>query len=221
MRRDARFIAGRADEAEVEQLDPPAGRLEPHVPGLDVAVDQAMLVRRGQALCGLAADAQDLGQRQPGLLGNAVLQRLATQQRHGEERHAAFLADLVDRHDVVVLKGGRCPRLAEEAHQVVRVKRQLRAHRLERDLAAELHVLGAEDDPHTPGPKDIKHPVRPEPAELSRIPRAPARREGAGAPGPGPSPHPSCRSGRRIPRSCPMKCSCPAGRLPEALQGSD
>ncbi len=130
-----------------------------------------------QPLCGLPADSQDLGQRQPGLLGEAVFQRLATEQRHSEERHAAFLADLVDRYDVVVLKGGRCPRLAEESREVLGGDRQLRADRLERDLTVELRVLGAEDNPHAPGPEDIEHPVRPEPAEFPRLPRRRERRE--------------------------------------------
>ena len=44
-----------------------------------------------------------------------VVQRLALEERHGQEGDAAVLADLIDGDDVVVLDGGRGPGLAQEA----------------------------------------------------------------------------------------------------------
>ena len=50
-----------AGQAEIDDLDPAPPLLQPDVGRLDVAVDQAPGVGRGQALGDLPADAQHLG----------------------------------------------------------------------------------------------------------------------------------------------------------------
>src|SRR3989442_296520 len=97
-------------QAEVQNLDTAFARLEPDVAGLDVAVDQALIVSGGQPVSDLAADAQDLARRQDRLASQPVAQRLALQKLHGEKEDAALLTDLVDAHDVVVGKLGGRPR---------------------------------------------------------------------------------------------------------------
>src|SRR5262249_44439020 len=53
-----------AGQAEVQELGPPAGGLQPDVGRLDVAGQQAVGLGRGQAGGGLAAQAEGLGQGQ-------------------------------------------------------------------------------------------------------------------------------------------------------------
>jgi hypothetical protein len=183
-------------QAEVEDLDPanrgrpslasrgrqpaeggPAGRrprlagplLQPDVARLDVAVDQAALVRRRQPLGDLPADAQHLVQRQrPPGPDQALLQRLAAEQRHRQERHPPVLIDLVHRDDVVVLDGRDRLGLAHEAPAGVLVRGQLRPDHLERDVPLEAQVLGQEDDAHAAGPQPLQDAVIPQPADLVR-----------------------------------------------------
>ena len=151
-------VGGVPDQAEVE--DPHAdlrnGRprlarsgFEPDVGGLDVAVDQAAGVGRRQSLRDLPADPQALNQRQRLLAAEAVLQRLAGQQGHGDEGNAAVLADLIDGNDVVMAGGGGRPALAQEAAAGRIARGQTGQHRLERDGPAQDGIFRAEDDAHT------------------------------------------------------------------------
>ena len=97
--------AGGAGQAEVEDLDAARSRrLQPDVGRLDVAVDQAALVGRRQALGrspGRCAAPPASGSLPLAL--EAVVERLAFEELHGQEGDAAVLADLVDGDDVVVL----------------------------------------------------------------------------------------------------------------------
>ena len=56
------------------------------------------------ALGDLPADAQHFRQRQLGFALEAVIERFAFQELHGQEGDAAVLADLIDGDDVVVLE---------------------------------------------------------------------------------------------------------------------
>jgi len=86
----------------------PGGLIEPlfssqTLAGFDVAVDETAVVGRFQPLGHLTADAQDLRRRQLSALLEPIVQRLALQEFHGQERDAAFFANLVDGDDVIVL----------------------------------------------------------------------------------------------------------------------
>ena len=129
-------------------------------------MDQLPLVRRRQTQRDLAADAQHLGHRQLALALQALVERLAFEELHGQEGHAAVLADLVDGDDVIVLDRCRRPRLAQEALPGRCAGGQRRQHRLERHQPRQLRVLGPEDDAHAARPQHLQHPVGPEPAQF-------------------------------------------------------
>ena len=134
-------------------------------------MDQAVFVRRRQALRRLPADPQHLRQRQPALALQPGVQALALQQRHGQERHALLLADLVDGHDVVVGDRGGQLRLAQEAPPRSGAGRQGRLHRLQGDVPPQPGVFGQEDDAHAARPQHLQHAVVAQPAHLVRLPR--------------------------------------------------
>ena len=75
-------------------------------------------------------------------------QRLALEQLHRDEVLALVLVDLVDGADPGVVEGGSGAGLALEALERGRVLRHLRGQELERDVAAELRVLGLVHDAH-------------------------------------------------------------------------
>ena len=107
--------SGGSGQAEVEDLHAVRLRLQPDVGRLDVAVDQPALVGRRQSPRHLPADAEHLGQRELALALQSRVERLAFEELHGQEGHAAILADLVDGDDVVVLDRRRGSGLAQEA----------------------------------------------------------------------------------------------------------
>jgi hypothetical protein len=156
-----------AGQAEIDDPDPTPPLLQPHVRRLDVTVDQPPGVGRGQAVGDFPADAQHLGQRQPaaGPL-QPLFERLAAEQLHGQERHAAVLADLIDGDDVLVLDGRGQPGLAQEAAVELGVGRQGRPHDLQGHRAAEVGVLGLEDDAHGADPQDLQDAVGTQAAQL-------------------------------------------------------
>ena len=94
-------------EAEVENLDAAVAGDE-EVLGLQVAVDDALLVRRGQAAGDLdrVVDRLARGQR---AARERVAQRLALEQLGDDVRHAGVGADVVDGQDVRVVERRRPP----------------------------------------------------------------------------------------------------------------
>jgi hypothetical protein len=99
-------------QAEVQQLH--ARLRQHHVAGLEVAVDDALLVRGGQRLGNLRPDLERLRQRQRALL-QPVGERFAGEVLHDEVGPAILLPHVVERTDVGVLESGDGPRLALEA----------------------------------------------------------------------------------------------------------
>ena len=107
-------VGGGAGQAEVGELDPLDAVLQQDVGRLDVAVDQALGVRGGQAGGRLHADPQDLRQRERPVAVEPVLERPAGDVLHDQERQPGRLDHGVDRDDVLVHDRRRGPRLAEE-----------------------------------------------------------------------------------------------------------
>ena len=158
----------RLGQAEVEDFHPARLPVEPDVARLNVAVDQLAFVGGGQSRGRLPADAQHLGQRQPAFALQPIFQRLALQERHGQEGHAPVFIHMVDRDDVLVLDGGRGLGLAQEALPGGGVAGQRGPNDLEGHAAPELPVLGLEDDAHAPGAEYLEDAVPSQPADLAR-----------------------------------------------------
>ena len=164
--RELAFRSGGSGQAEVQDLHAVGFRLQPDVGRLDVAVDQPALVGRRQSQGHLPADAQHLGHRELALALQSHVQRLAFEKLHGQEGHAAILADLVNGDDVVVLDRRRGSGLTQEALPGTLAGSQGRQHRLEGNDPIQMRVLGAEDDAHAPDSEDLQDTVRAKPAQF-------------------------------------------------------
>ncbi len=138
-----------ARDAEVRHLDA-ALVVDEHVVRLDVSVDDAVPVRvaeRGEHLADVGdGDGHGTGAaRDDQLLEGAPLDVL-----HDDEVRALGLAPVVDGDDVRVGEPRRMGRLAAEALDELHVVRVPLVEHLDRDLAAELLVLGEPDVGHAP-----------------------------------------------------------------------
>ncbi len=126
----------RLGEAEVEDLDLSVGR-ELHVGGLEVAVDDPLLVRGLERLGDLPRDGEGLVERERAAL-QPFGEVFALDELHDEGADAARLLEAVDRGDVGVLQLGEDLRLALEAREAVGVRGERLGEDLDRDLALQL-----------------------------------------------------------------------------------
>ena len=131
---------GQLREAEVEDLDAAVSGHE-EVLGLQVPVDDALLVGGGQALGDLGGVVDGLA-RGEAPSGELRAQRLALEQLLNDVGSAIVLADVVDDRDVGVVEHPRRPGFLLEALQPVRVSREGSRKDLDRDVAAEPRVSG-------------------------------------------------------------------------------
>ena len=150
-------------QAEVEDFDV-AVRADFDVGWLQVAVDQAALVRRFERVGDLERDPQRLGQRHSAA-GNPRRQILSLDQLHDQRRDLApFVAwqfcDFVDLGDVGVTQGGERLGFAFEARQPLRVCGEEFGEDLDGDVAIEPRVARAIDLAHTTGAKGRDNGVR-------------------------------------------------------------
>jgi hypothetical protein len=103
------------------KVEEPGPRLRQHdVSGLQVAVDDALLVSRGQGIRDLPGHLEGLVKRQRSLL-EAIGQGLANQVLHDEEGLSAFFADVVQRTDVGMSEHGDRLGFALEAGLQLRI----------------------------------------------------------------------------------------------------
>jgi hypothetical protein len=134
-----------ARDAEVDDLDrvvPLADRQEHDVVGLDVEVDDALLVRRAERLRDLAQDGQRARPFDAGRLAQHAAERLPVEVLHDEEDPSVGeLAEVRDVTDVGAAGLGGRPRLAAELLQRLGVARDVGPQQLERDLLLEVDVL--------------------------------------------------------------------------------
>ncbi len=126
-----------------------AARAHEDVGGLDVAMDDPLGVRGVERVGDLDAEIEDLLQLER-LALDAVLERLAFQELHGDEALALVFADFIDGADVGMVERRGGARLALEARQRLLVAGDIFGQELERHHAAELGVLGLVDHAHAP-----------------------------------------------------------------------
>jgi hypothetical protein len=82
-----------------------------------------------------------------------VLQGLAIQKLHGNERLATLLADIVDRADVGMVQGRRCLRFPAEPLQRLPVLGHVFGQELQGHKTVKPGVLGLVDNPHATAPE--------------------------------------------------------------------
>ena len=136
-------------DAEVEDLDPPVVRDE-QVVGLQVAVDDALVVRGGEPLGDLARVVDGLARRQRAAV-QAAAQRFAFEQLRDDVGRAVVDADVVDGQDVRVIELPGGARLLLEAMQPARIRRERLGDQLDRDVAPETRIARAVDLAHAAG----------------------------------------------------------------------
>jgi hypothetical protein len=99
----------------------------------------------------LATDRQGLLGREPAAL-QAIRERLALDQLHDQDRHAAVaVLETVQGRDAGMVEGGEDARLLPQASEPLGLARELVGQRLEGDLAMQFRVAGAVDLAHAPG----------------------------------------------------------------------
>ena len=153
VRRRARDLAQRSGlfggHREPEVRDPHApAPVEHDVRGLEVAVEDALLVRRVQARAELARDLDGLVDGETPDPLEQRRQVLAVHVLHREEVAAFDLADVVDAADVRVRDLPREPHLGVEAREKALVRRDRLGQELQGDRLSELEVVGAVDLAH-------------------------------------------------------------------------
>ena len=118
----------------------------------------APLVRRADRIGERNTDLEQLVERHPALR-DALRERPAVHQLHREEEHALVLLDRVDRDDAGVVERGDGARFALETGAAIGVVGESLRQHLERDLAAELRVLGEVHLAHAAGAQRAEDPV--------------------------------------------------------------
>jgi hypothetical protein len=122
--------------------------IQQHVLGFHVAVDDVVGVRVRQSGGDGGADAHDFFWRQVTIALNALLERFALDQFHGEKEIAVALADVVAGDDVGVVELGRGAGFQEESADVFLVFRQASGQDLQGDDAVERNLAGLVDGAH-------------------------------------------------------------------------
>ena len=150
------FAGGRAHravvalgEAEIEHLH--SAVLGHHdVGGLEVAVDDALLVGRRQGFGHRDGELEDLlGGHADG--GDQLVQGLALDQFHDQEVGAGFFFDRVDRDDVGMIELGEDLRFPSEASVAVGIRRPLGGQSLDRHLAVQTQIFRQKHRAHAAG----------------------------------------------------------------------
>jgi hypothetical protein len=126
----------------------PSGAQTGLVGGLEVAMDDAVLVGGAHRVDQRQREARELPRRQAAS-GDQAGERLALHQLHREEVDAVGVLDRVDGDDIGVVQRGNRLGLALEAPEAVGVGRHLQRQDLEGDTAVQPGVFGGVDLTHS------------------------------------------------------------------------
>ena len=114
----------------------------------EVAMDDAERVRLADRLAGLENEIDRFVDLEGAASREVRGERLPFEVIHHDEWHVAEGLDVVDLGDVGARDASTCAGLLEEALREVGARGEMGEEELERDEAAESHVLGCEDGPH-------------------------------------------------------------------------
>jgi hypothetical protein len=128
---------------------------------LDVAVDDARMVGRGQRVCGLSDDRHGLRRFERALLVEPLTQRRPAHELHHDGLDAVVAARVVDRHDRRVRQPGGRDCFGAEAGEERLVRREVRMEDLDRHLAGEDLVRRLPHLRHPTGRDQVIEPVPP------------------------------------------------------------
>ena len=121
---------------------------EENIRGLDVTVDDTLGVGSFEAVGDLNTDIQEFGYFD-GFPADAILERLALEQLHGDERSAFELANIVNGANVGVIERGSSACFAAETLDGLRVMGNVVGKKLEGHIPTEAGVLGFVDYAHS------------------------------------------------------------------------
>ncbi len=110
-------------------------------------MNEALVVRPREALADFGGQLERALGRE-GTATQHIAELLAPDELHRDERHAVGFADFVDDGDVGMLDERRGTRLVQQPLAPDRIVHEIVGQDLERDLAAEVDVHRAIDDPH-------------------------------------------------------------------------
>ncbi len=151
--RDLRRGAAELGDPEVEDVGPRGG-VDEDVLGLQVAVDDALLVRVLDGARHVAERLERPVEREPVLPGEPPLEGQPLDELHGYVVLPLDLAGLEDGDDARMAEPRDGLRLSPEALEARRVRRAVVADGLEREEPLQAVVPGAEDDAHA-APADL------------------------------------------------------------------
>jgi hypothetical protein len=127
-------------QAEIENLDYAGGR-ELDVCGLQIAMNDPLLVRRFQSRRNLPRDAEGFFERQGTLEVGAL----------DEFHHQRALLDAIHGSDIGMIQRGQYLRFALKARHILRIVSQRRGEDFDGDVAIQLTIAGAVDFAHPAG----------------------------------------------------------------------
>ncbi len=156
----------RLRQAEVEHLHR-AIRPDLDIRGFQVAVDDALLVRRFERVGNLGGDRQRLLERHRSARDD-VREVLTLDQFHGQGAHAVELFEAVDLGDVRVIEGGERLCLTREPRQAIGIGSEQVGKHLERDVSIEPPVARAVDLSHAAGAEAARDLVDANPGAWSK-----------------------------------------------------
>ena len=136
-------------------------------------MDDPLLVRGFERLGDLCGHRQRVGQRDRAAR-DPLGQVLALDEFHDQRRDTVGFFGAVDRGDVWMIQRGQQASLAVEARAPPGIDAEDLGQNLDRDVAAELRVVGAIDLPHPAGAQELNDPIR-----TDRRPRFEPRRRRA------------------------------------------
>ena len=150
-------------QAEVDDLDEVAARprgLQDDVLGLEVAVDDVLVVRLGERRERLAEHVDDAPERQRSVLVRDAREIAPAQEFHDQvELAVGCVAEVDDPHRVRVVQPARGARLGDEARGGVLFAYEVRVDDLHRDRAPEVRLFGAVDAPHPADADELENQV--------------------------------------------------------------